>query len=789
MRAKRFAVKQLLNRVCRQGITRPKLSGAANVCHLEPLEERQFLSATFATQSVTTGGTTIQMVPNSYLVSMGSTVNLTALAKTAGFTVSNIQSLGGDNLYSFTETGFTPDQMAAFGAGNIALSGLVPNQVYHLLNTTPPIAASATPPFTNMWWAQNTGQVIEGASMGPTTGTPGADIKATSAWDVTTGSPNVIVAVLDSGVDLNNPNLIDNIWTNSKENLTSGTDNDLDGFANDYYGWNFVSNTNNVQDDNGHGTAVSSIIAGEGVSGMAGVTQSTRIMPIKVADATGALSEASILSGFEYVAMRKRVYHDNIVVANMSFGGLSDPVNFNNLPELQAIDRLAKTGILLCIAAGNDGENNDVIGHLPANSSNANVITVAATDANDQLASFSDYGVNTVAIAAPGVDITMSAIGGGVVTESGTSMATPMVAGVAALLAAFNPGASPALLKAAILNGADPLLNLTGKVATGARLDALGALQYMATQMGLGVTGQVTVFTNAQVSGWAYDPTAVESPIYVQLFVNGTLVDTVLANGTEGKGHGFVFANEPALAQPGNLTVQIQAVGYSSGTNTTLLTGVLNFDNELFIQYLYQDTLNRAPDLGGLEYFSSMLNVNGGNRQQVVQIISHSPEFFKNYVDNLYATLLQRAPDTAGETNLVNALLAGTATLESTEQAFLTSGEFYVLSGGTTQGWVNSLYQLVLGRIGGSTEIAGWVDYARTHNRAQIASLFLHSTEYRSTQVAAYYANYLHRQAQPWEIGMWVNSGLDLLSIQNAIWGSLEYFVGQAVVHGSGSLT
>jgi subtilisin family serine protease len=841
MGVKQSALKRLLHGVCQHataGFRAYQPKSVVSATMVEELEGRLLFS--LATTTVQWEGKPTEVVADSYIVHLKAGADITALANQAGLSISNVANLNDPQTYAFSETQWSLATLSTWAQNNSGIDSFEPNVVIHAA-ALPPQASNNNnvPPFSDMWWLQNTGQTLTPGAItdgaGPATGTAGADINATGAWNLTTGSSTVIVAVLDTGVDIAHPDLAGHIWMNPKDDPldpstakfppTVNTDNDLDGFTNDAYGWNFVGvgegttttyptlvpqnftgtvtpgiGSNNILDDVGHGTHVAGIIAGfdhgpttiggaaiPGVAGtgMVGINWNVQIMVVKILDSTGAGTTADEIAGMNYVALRKRVFHDNIVAANLSEGGPADPIKFNNIPELNAIQKLEDTGVIVVTAAGNDGTNNDVIPNLPANSPSSLNIAVAATDNQDNLASFSNYGVNTVALAAPGVDITSTDMGGGYSSESGTSFATPMVAAVLALEKAYDPAATPQQLKAALLAGADPLLNLTGKVGTGARLDALGALNALALVRGeQNATGQVTIFTNDQISGFASDPNTPTLPTYVQLFVNGSIADTVLANGPEGTGHGFVFTNETALQQPGNLQVDIKVLDNTTGNAITIKSGILNFSNELYVTFLYQTLLFRQPDLAGLTYWSTLANA--GDRIDITLGITHSEEFSKNFVDNLYATLLQRAPDAASETFLVNQLVTGVATQESTEQAFLASNEYYVLNGGTNQSWVTSLYQQVLNRTASTQEINGWVTALNQgHLRKEVALDFLTSNEYRTDQVEGFYQNLLHRNGSPQEVAGWVNTNLDLLSIENGFLSSDEFYVFNSVVHPS----
>ncbi len=300
-------------------------------------------------------------------------------------------------------------------------------------------------------------------------------IDAPAAWNITTGSPSVVVAVLDTGIDYTDCDLAANIWTNPYENE--------DGFVGDVHGYNFVDNSGDAMDDNSHGTHVSGTIGavGNNGQGVAGVNWSVSLMDLKFlnSDGSGYLSDA--IRAIDYATMMRTQYHVNVRVINSSWGGGDYSAALD-----AAIRAAGDAGILFVAAAGNSGTNNDVTPQYPANYADANVISVAAIDQNENLASFSCYGATTVDIAAPGVSIYSTVPGNRYAIYSGTSMATPFVSGVAALCWAADPNATVAQVRNAILNGANKVASLTGKVASGGVLDAYHTLQLLGLQSPLG---------------------------------------------------------------------------------------------------------------------------------------------------------------------------------------------------------------------------------------------------------------------------------------------------------------
>ncbi|PWR69616.1 S8 family peptidase [Methanospirillum lacunae] len=312
------------------------------------------------------------------------------------------------------------------------------------------------PQYPYLWGLHNTGQ-------SPFYGTSNADIQGPLAWGATTGSPAVTVAVVDTGVDYSHPDLAANIWTNPGEIAGNGIDDDGNGYIDDTRGWNFIDKNNNPMDDNGHGTHCAGTIAAIGNNGIgiAGVTWKCKIMPLKFLNSQGDGYVSDAISAILYANLK------GVPVISLSWGGLQS----QSLKD--AID--ASSAVVVC-AAGNTGANADTNPIYPAAYTSNNVISVAATDYNDKLASFSNYGQQSVDLAAPGVSIYSTAPSGGYKFMNGTSMATPYVSGVAALLKSQNPSMTAVQIKSRILSSCDILSSLSGKVATGGRLNAAKAL-------------------------------------------------------------------------------------------------------------------------------------------------------------------------------------------------------------------------------------------------------------------------------------------------------------------------
>lgn len=320
----------------------------------------------------------------------------------------------------------------------------------------------ADPRFEDQWALSNSGQ---------RGGTQGADISAMIAWATTTGSDKVVVAVLDSGVDYTHEDLAPNIWVRPGS-LGPYHDNEL-GMIDDVNGFNALDNASDPMDENGHGTHCAGIIGAEGSNdiGISGVNWKVRIMPLKFMNAGGFGTTKDAIEAINYVIDRKKA-GVNVRIISASWGSTQKS---RALEEV--IRKAHENDILFVAASGNASTNNDRRPHYPSSYNVPNVISVAALDRNDQLTSFSNYGVKSVAIAAPGADILSTWLGNEYEEKSGTSMATPVVSGVAALIVAQNPRISVDELKKRVLAAVDPLPGLKGKIATGGRVNAAKAVE------------------------------------------------------------------------------------------------------------------------------------------------------------------------------------------------------------------------------------------------------------------------------------------------------------------------
>jgi subtilisin family serine protease len=592
-------------------------------------------------------------------------------------------------------------------AAALAAYQACPQVLYAEPDGTVQVAGGVTPNdprFGSLWALNNTGQ---------SGGTPGDDIHAEAAWATTTGSGRTVVAVIDTGVDYNHPDLYQNIWINQAEIPTTrlrnlvdvdgdglitfrdlndprnqgpgkitdvnhdgridasdilapmvldanGNDTGLGGWAHhstqdgdlqhpdDLVGWNFVTNSNNPFDDRGHGTHVAGTIGamGDNGVGVTGINWRVQIMPLKFLDSSGSGTDSGAVAALNYA-----VRHGAAVSNNSWTGGGNDQSLYNAIAAARA------AGHIYVAAAGNDGSNTDLAPAYPADFPLDNVVSVAATDRNDHLASFSNYGAATVDLAAPGVDILSTTPSSGYTVYSGTSMAAPQVTGVLALVRDLHPDWTYRQVIDAVLDSADPVPGLKGKTVTGGRLDAAAAVNWL-------------------------------SP------------------------------------------------------------------DAAFVQQVYRDVLGRPAETATLNAWAHLL-ATGLPRAQLVQAVWNSAEHRGRQVDRYYLTYLHRPADPPGRASWVQALLNGVSE-DDVIRSFLTSPE-YLASHGSDQAFVNGLFQDVLGRSAGAAEQGAWLSALQAGvDRSTAVEVFLTSPERYRRLIHSSYTSLLRRSEAPGEAANWL---------------------------------
>jgi len=337
--------------------------------------------------------------------------------------------------------------------GNPNFEYIEPNYYVHALATTP-----NDPYFGNLWGFNNTGQ---------TGGTKDADIDAPEAWDITTGG-DVIIAVIDTGVDYLHPDLAANMWKNLGEIPGNGRDDDGNGYVDDVYGYDTVNWDGDPRDDHSHGSHCAGSIAAVGNNGVGivGVNWRAKIMALKFLDKWGFGTTANAILALNYAVKM------GAQISNNSWGG--GPYS---QALYDAIKAAGEKGHLFVAAAGNSGTNNDGSSPFyPASYNLDNIISVAATNHQDKRSSFSNYGLKTVDLGAPGENIYSTLLSPNYGYKSGTSMASPLVAGVAGLLMGCRKSGWSEV-KQRIMDTVDPLTDLAGKMISGGRLNLFKAVE------------------------------------------------------------------------------------------------------------------------------------------------------------------------------------------------------------------------------------------------------------------------------------------------------------------------
>ena len=480
------------------------------------------------------------------------------------------------------------------------------------------------------------------------------DIDAPQAWSYTTGNSSIIVAVLDTGIDLRNPDLTSRLWVNP----TAGTD----GFVGDVNGWNFVNNTPNIQDNNGHGSHVTGILAAQGNNGygIAGVDWNARIMPLKVLAADGSGTTDAAVSAIYFA-----VNHGARVI-NASWGGSQ-----YSQAMLNAISYADSKGVVFVTAAGNNGLDNDTSpANYPANYQLPNELVVAAVDSSGNLASFSDYGAHTVDLGAPGVDI-FSTVPGGYATYSGTSMSTPFVAGVVSLVAGEHPELTAPELVQWILATVKPLPSLAGTTVSGGMVDAYNAVTYTPSPQGQtigsnGAPSQVN-FAGVQTSILSTDATYQAFGGTPTGYVTG-LYNVIFDRDPDPTGLAF-YAGEISVGVSRQNVIQ-ELMGYDEAKRTE-------------VARWYQTELNwdePVADLkvnSGVMYWASLIDA--GMSDDVVHAMILAAGVAPggsatDFVNGLYEAALDRAPDPAGLAYYAGQIAQG-ASLYDVALGLLTTNE------------------------------------------------------------------------------------------------------------------
>ena len=408
----------------------------------------------------------------------------------------------------------------------------------NLATITPQITTPNDPGYPQLWGLNNTGQ---------SGGTPDADIDAPEAWDIETGNPNTVIGVLDTGVDYNHPDLVDNIWTNPGETAGDGIDNDSNGYIDDVRGWDFAYNDNNPSDVQGHGTHVSGTIAAKGNNsvGVTGVAWDAKIMPLKFLDDGGSGYISDAILALNYATAK------GVKITNNSWGGGGYSQGLYD-----AINTAGQQGALFIAAAGNESQNTDITPAYPASYNLSNIISVASTTHTDALSGFSNYGLTSVDLGAPGSNIYSTIPGGNYATYSGTSMASPHVSGGAALVWSQNPTWTAQEVKNQLLQTTDPISALIGRTVSGGRLNI-----------------------NTALGGYSPPPSIPNDNFANRIFLGGLPVSTTGSNigataeAQEPPQSGQINSVWWSWTAPATETVNINTIGSNFDTWLSVYTG------------------------------------------------------------------------------------------------------------------------------------------------------------------------------------------------------------------------
>jgi hypothetical protein len=517
----------------------------------------------------------------------------------------------------------------------------------------------------------------------------GIDIDAPEAWQITTGSSSTVVAVIDSGLDLTHPDLVGRVWVNPGEIPGNGIDDERNGFIDDIHGWNFLARDSDVSDGAGHGTHVSGIIAatGNGGGGAVGVNWQARIMPLKFIDAAGDGSISDAVRAIYYAAQ------NGARVINASWGG---PTYSKSLAD--AVRFAGARGAVFVTAAGNESRNNDRHPSFPASLKAPHVLAVAAVDTEGRLAGFSNFGKQSIDIAAPGVNI-RSTVPGGYGVLSGTSMSAPFVSGVASLVTGMFPHLSAAQIARRVVTTARHLPGLANRTVAKGIVNALRAL----------------------------DPSAVvERP------------ETTARTNENANSAKRLSSHE-----------QVQAQLFASDEYYALHGG----SPSAFVNGLYRDTLNRAPTASETRSALARLSA-GGSRATLAAALLAGEEGRRMQVarwhhqalaGSVSLAALMKRQDVVGQA----ARLASRETPESVRSSILGSKAYLARHGGSTLGILNAMYSEILGHEVSPSEAEHWLGrLAEGLSRRELALNLFAYDEAKLTQVALWYQSILRRSAQ-----------------------------------------
>ena len=474
------------------------------------------------------------------------------------------------------------------------------------------------PYYANLWGLNNTGQAVNSSA-----GTSGDDIRFTAAWNLArpTSTTEVVVAVMDTGLDTSHPDIAANLWTNSGEKAGNGLDDDGNGYIDDVHGYNFVDANSNIADSGYHGSHVAGTIAAAGNNslGVIGVAFKAHVMVLKVSNDGNTISSSAEISALQYAAMMKS-RGVNIVAINASFGGGS-----SSTAESAAIKAAGDVGIVFCAAAGNSATNNDTTATYPASYRLPNMIVVAASDQNDQLASFSNYGATTVDVAAPGTNIfslyptwlpaTTAAVTKGTTTYAATGMSyAGVTTGITATLINCGFGNSAAEFPTTVRNNIALIQRGTQtfavKVTNAMNAGAAGAIIYNNVTGAFGGTLATVGTWIPAVSVSQADGTSllaqVNTPVTLMNSVTASSIYQYLDGTSMATPHVVGAVAFAAMNFPTETAVQRVARVVNHTTTVPALSGKVRNGGRLNLLKMIDTDSNGLPDWWEMEYFGAI---------------------------------------------------------------------------------------------------------------------------------------------------------------------------------------